>query len=99
MRTSTTKRVKKTLTSLTVLSTAACAQCGENIPAMVEIMQMLQKIGYAIAVFMFAYLGIKWMLAEGPADRENARRGIIYIIIGLMLLRAGVPLVYFLLCF
>ena len=78
---------------------AAATACAANIPAMNDIMQMLQTIGYPIGIFMVAYMGIKWMLAEGPQDRENARRGIIYVVIGLILLQVSVKLVYFLLCF
>lgn len=77
----------------------ASAQCAVNIPAMNQTMQFFQLIGYPIAFFMMVYMGVKWVMADGPSDRENARRGIIYIIIGVILLRASRQIVYFILCF
>jgi len=75
------------------------ASCATNLPTFINIMIWLQQIGYPLALFMMAYMGIKWVMAEGPEPRENARRGVIYVVIGIILLRGGVQLAYNLLCF
>jgi len=78
----------------------ASAQCGDpaSLALANQMAYMITTIGNACAIFMMVYLGIKWMVAEDPEGRENARRGIIYIVIGLILLRASAGLVWFLLC-
>ena len=82
------------------LSQNALAQCTAHITQdLRNVMDYLRQIGYPIAFFMMIYVSIKWITAEGPEDRENGRRGIIYIIIGILLLRTGDDLVWSLLCF
>jgi type IV secretory pathway VirB2 component (pilin) len=66
--------------------------------AAANISVMLTTIGNACGVVMIIYMGLKWMLADDPQGRENARRGIIYIIIGLIILRVASALVYYLMC-
>lgn len=63
-----------------------------------NIKEFLEKISYPIGFFMIVYMGIKWIISEGPEDRENARRGVIYVVIGLILLKSAVELVTYLLC-
>jgi|GEM_PF-6225810 len=81
------------------LADTVSAQCANNLPTLLNVMVWLQQIGWPLAFFMLVYMGIKWMISEGPQERENARRGVIYVIIGLLLLVGGVELVYNLLCF
>jgi len=79
---------------------AAASACVDAVAATVaaNIATMLTTIGNACAYFMMVYMGMKWMMAEDPEGRENARRGVIYIVIGLILLRSSSPLVLYLLC-
>ncbi|MFH0862510.1 MAG: pilin [Candidatus Altiarchaeota archaeon] len=63
-----------------------------------EIINQLLTLGSPIAFLMMVYMGIKWYMAEGPEDRENARRGIIYVVIGLIMLRGAQEFVHYLLC-
>lgn len=76
----------------------ASGACGTSNPGTQTAIQMLNTIGFPIGLFMMVYMGIKWMVAEGPEERENARRGIIYIVIGLILLQTARGLVEGLLC-
>ena len=62
------------------------------------VMSQLMTMGAPIGLVMMIYMGVKWVLAEGPEDRENSRRAVIYIIIGLIMLRTAHPLVEYLLC-
>jgi hypothetical protein len=66
--------------------------------AIQKIQDMLTRIGYPIAFVMMVYMGAKWIISEGPEDRENARRGVIYIVIALIMLRASAAFVRYLLC-
>ncbi len=81
----------------------AQAQCYEPLGSdlmkpVKNIIDFLVVIAYPIGFFMIVYMGVKWIISEGPEDRENARRGVIYVIIGLILLRSAFYLVTYLLC-
>ncbi|MFH1054970.1 MAG: hypothetical protein V1744_02620 [Candidatus Altiarchaeota archaeon] len=91
---------KRALTLLLLLPSIASACYDAAItPAMVGVMDMIRTFGYPLGLFMLIYMGLKWMTSEGPEERDNARRGIIYMIIGLLLLKVGWDLVLYLLCF
>jgi len=83
---------------LLALTEMAAAQCGTTLEATTEIILALTTIGFPIGLFMMIYMGIKWIMAEGAEDRENARRGIIYVVSGLILLRAAAPTITYLVC-
>ena len=87
--------------TLLLLATLAAAQCDDPMvrPVLMDnIARPIITIGPPIALFMMVYMGMKWTMAESPEEVENARRGVIYIVIGLLIIMAGVELVYFLLC-
>ena len=89
---------RKTALLLLLAAKEAQAATCTFLPELQDIITQLQTIGGPIALIMMIYMGMKWFMAEGPEDRENARRGIIYIIIGVILLAATLPLVMYLLC-
>lgn len=89
-------------------SPAAYATCSSpaSIPALdpntslalVTIENQLITIGRPLAILMLIYMGVKWLIAEGPEDRDNARRGVIYVVIGIIMLIAAESFVQYLLC-
>jgi len=91
---------KTALFSLLFLAALASAQCVDPIAQATanQMRSTLTAMGYPLALIMAAYMGIKWITSEGPEETENARRGLIYIAIGILVLRSGVELVTFLLC-
>ncbi len=93
------KLTKKAALLLLLAQNASAEACMANIPALNELILDIQTIGNPIGFFMLAYMGVKWIVAEGPQDVENARRGVIYVVIGLILLKVSHPLVVYLLCF
>jgi hypothetical protein len=77
-------------TALFILASSVSAACDID-PTLLYYMEQnvivpLRTIGWPIGFFMMAYMGIKWITAESAEDRENAKRGVIYIFIGLILL-------------
>ncbi len=88
------------MSALTLLffCATAYAQCGESLTEMVAAQKMLKDVGWPIGFFMMVYMGIKWIISEGPEERENARRGVIYVVIGVLVLRTGVGLIEYLMC-
>jgi hypothetical protein len=64
-----------------------------------SVVDIMTTIGMPIALIMLIYMGIKWSMAESPEEHENAKKGIIYIVIGVILIRVGVGLAYYLLDF
>ena len=47
---------------------------------------MLYGIAAGIAVLMITFHAIRWKTAGGPAEREEARRGIINVVLGLIII-------------
>jgi len=62
-----------------------------------DVQNMLLQVGGALGILMIAFESIKWITAEGPAERESAKKGVIYILIGLLLLKSAERIIYFLL--
>jgi hypothetical protein len=91
------KRAKLAAAAI-LLGSLVSAQCGEVLESTDAMIQIMAKIGNPIGQFMMIYMGIKWVVSDGPEERENARRGVIYVVIGLMLLQVASPLVEYLMC-
>jgi hypothetical protein len=90
---------KKYLTILLLAANAsASGGCTVRLDAVDKIQTYLSTIGVPLAWFMAAYMGVKWIVSESPEERENARRGIIYIIIGVIILRTADSLTLYLFC-
>jgi hypothetical protein len=93
-------RIIPLLTLICHLTTTVFAQCSH--PAIQAVIEGLsgdiRTAGYAMAFIMMMYMGIKWTIAEGADERENAKKGIIYVIIGVLLLRTGPDFMYIFIC-
>jgi hypothetical protein len=62
-----------------ILSTAASA-----IP--VAYIQSMKELAYAIGYLMMVILGILWITSEGANERLEAKKGMLYIIIALLVI-------------
>ena len=79
-----------------------CDTDGDGIPdgldiAYEEITEILVKVGGSLGVLMLAVEGVKWIISDSPKGRDDARKAVIYIIIGLTLLVSADKLVEYLL--
>ncbi|MBD3262558.1 MAG: hypothetical protein GF334_12970 [Candidatus Altiarchaeales archaeon] len=79
--------------------------CGETTPEQkeyikcwAEIICGLHQIGTILALLFTVIAGMRWMMAEDPQSKDNAKRSIIYILIGLLLLFVGGNVILYLLC-
>ncbi|MFH0859956.1 MAG: pilin [Candidatus Altiarchaeota archaeon] len=61
------------------------------------IFDLLKKIAVGAAVTMLAYHAAKWIMSENPADRDNAKKSIIYTLFGTILLVGGNQMAVFIL--
>lgn len=93
---------KDTLRILAVLLIPAIAQpaCAE-LPATLfttiqEVQQILLIAGSALGALMILFEGIMWLTAQSPVEREDAKKGILYVLIGLFLLKGAENIVKFL---
>ncbi|MBM3308941.1 MAG: hypothetical protein FJY77_01685 [Candidatus Altiarchaeales archaeon] len=77
--------------------TAAAGNPSTFDQAIVDIENILLEVGSALGVLMIAIESLKWIAAQSPAERESAKKGVIYIMIGLLLLKVSEKLVKFLL--
>lgn len=83
---------------LIAVQTVTAGGCDTSIAPLNDMMIWLAQIANPLGLFMMIYMGIKWSMAEGAEDRENARRGIIYVVIGLLLVQVSDDLIYQLYC-
>lgn len=83
---------------LIALQTVTAQGCDTSIAPLNDMMVWLAQIANPIGLLMMIYMGIKWSMAEGAEDRENARRGIIYVVIGLLLVQVSDDLIIQLYC-
>lgn len=64
---------------------------------MQEIENILLRVGTVLGALMITIEGIKWITAQSPPERESAKKGVIYIMIGLILLKSSEKIIQFLL--
>jgi hypothetical protein len=53
----------------------------------------LVPLANALGWLMMVLMGVKWILADSPNERADAKKGMIYIIIGLLLVASATSLV------
>jgi hypothetical protein len=84
----------KTAGFLVLLALAATPAKAEDIIETIGgINTLLYGIAAGIAALMITFHAIKWKTAAGPNDREEAKRGIINVILGLILIMIAASLV------
>ena len=44
----------------------------------------LKTVASALGVLIIVYAGIKWVMADSPQERDDAKKTIIYVIVGLL---------------
>ena len=87
-----------------LLNSFAWAQADANATQLENIMAPLKKVkdlvlsvAGVIAVIFLIINGIKWMFADTPQAKEEAKRGLQGAIIGLVIIAAAFPLTEYLL--
>lgn len=72
-----------------------------TIPQMSPVAELnvgLLNIASALGVLVITYAGIRWVASESPQEREDAKKTILYVIVGLIIVRLAHPLVQALYC-
>lgn len=82
---------------LLLLALAGCAAAGTTMPAFVaeleEVNIGLTTVASALGVLVITYAGIKWIMADNPQERDDAKKTIIYVIVGLLVVSMARDLV------
>jgi hypothetical protein len=81
-----TRRAILALIILNIISSSALAQ----VPAWIG---NLEIVAYALGWLMMIIMGVKWILADSPNERADAKKGMMYIIIGLLVVRSAAQLI------
>lgn len=58
-----------------------------------DVNTMLYGIAAGVAILLIAIHGIKWKMASSPEGREDAKRGILNVILGLAIIIIAAALV------
>ena len=75
-------------------SQIAYAACGGSIGTELnEVNAGLRLVAAALGTLMLAILGVKWIMSDNPQERDDAKKGIIYVIVGLLLVSIASTLV------
>jgi hypothetical protein len=94
---------KRVCLALGIFFLISCAQAAPaTLPATLfqtiqQVQQILLIVGSAFGALMIVFEGVKWVAAQSPVDREDAKKGILYVLIGLFLLKGAENIVKFLL--
>lgn len=83
-----------------LLLLAKLASAG-TIPQMNKVVELnlgLKTVAAALGMLVIAYSGLRWVTAEGPQERDDAKKTIIYVIIGLIVVSLANELVQALYC-
>lgn len=65
---------------------------------MTDLVSALKKIAAGLATLLIAIQGLKYVTAQTPEDRAEAKKGLIYIILGLLVAAIAANLVCGLYC-
>jgi hypothetical protein len=52
----------------------------------------LRRVAYALGWLMMVFMGLRWIIADSPNDRADAKKGMIYIVIGLLVVASACDL-------
>jgi hypothetical protein len=52
----------------------------------------MKKVAVALGWMMMVLMGIKWMLADSPNERGEAKKGMLYVVIGLLVIASSCSL-------
>jgi uncharacterized membrane protein len=73
---------------INLLSISAFAATPANLAWVVS----LRTVAFALAWLMMVLMGVKWIVADSPNERAEAKKGMIYIVIGLLIVVSARPL-------
>lgn len=76
--------------ALFLVNVIAAMASGSTVSEMVVSMQTL---AYGLGWLMMVIMGIKWIIADSPNERADSKKGMIYIIIGLLIVRSACNLI------
>jgi len=88
------RRVVLAAASIILLFLAGLAAADE----MTDLIGALKKIAAALGALLIAVQGLKYVTAEAPDDRAEAKKGLIWIIVGLLVAAISAYLVCGLYC-
>jgi len=69
----------KTLAILVFLSSNALAQAAP------DLLGGLTEMAAALALLLFTIMGLRWIVADSAQEREESKKGMIYIVTGLLI--------------
>ena len=53
----------------------------------------LRRIAFALGWIMMVFMGVKWIVSDSANDRSDAKKGMIYIVIGLLIVASACQLI------
>lgn len=96
-------RMKEYLTLLCILLVVLNSGCLEGGLAGVhnmlnELKSSFTMLAGALGLFMFSIFGLMFILSNSPQERDDAKKGMIYVVIGLLMVAIGEQFVHALYC-
>ena len=69
-----------------VLAAAASAS------AIIDMVNSMKTLAYSLGWLMMVIMGVKWIIADSPNERADAKKGMIYVIIGVLVVKSSCEL-------
>jgi len=87
---------KRVLLAGVIVLSLSYAVAASTIPQMsqvVELNQGLKTVAAALGVLIITHAGLRWIAAGSPQERDDAKKTIVYVIVGLIIVNMSEYLV------
>lgn len=75
------------------LLTLAAGQKPDLKATLWELHEGVKTVATALGVLMIAHSGLRWIMADGPQERDDAKKTLVYIMIGLLVVALSLTIV------
>ena len=84
-------KIPLTILAVNILTTLAAA----NAPAAnMAWVGTLQQVAYTLGWLMMVLMGVKWIVADSPNERADAKKSMIYVVLGLLVVASACGLLH-----
>lgn len=78
---------------LTVFSNLVSSAAPPQMSVVTNLNAQLKLLAAALGVLMITYSGLRWIMADSPQERDDSKKAIVYVIIGLLVVQLAPDLV------
>lgn len=84
---------RRTATGI-ILASLLTAAVSATAPAPLAWVGQLRGVAYALGWMMMVLMGVKWIVADSPNERADAKKSMIYVVMGLLVVASACGLLH-----